>query len=99
MADLVIGSGGTVCRESALRGIPTISTFFCDHIMKYLIENRFPIEIISPKEERFVQCVKNILREPDKFRKDTSRELRKMESPIPIVVKCVKDCISSRNGI
>lgn len=41
--DLVVGSGGTICREAALMGIPTINFHFWDAIAKYLYGKNFPI--------------------------------------------------------
>ena len=44
--DLMVGSGGTACRETAMSGIPTINFHFWDVQARYLHKKGFPIQII-----------------------------------------------------
>lgn len=84
--DLVIGSGGTICRESALMGIPTISFHFWDVIAKYLNRKGFPIRTLT-ELDKIVSSAKRILRNPDKHKKNTSELLEKLESPISVTIQ------------
>lgn len=84
--DLVIGSGGTVCRESALMGIPTISFHFWDVIAKYLNRKGFPIRILT-ELDKIVSLAKRSLRNPDKYKKNTSSLLEQLESPISVTIQ------------
>jgi len=90
IADLVIGSGGTLCRESALLGTPTIDFYFHDHIAKYLIARGFSLEYI-PDLRDVLERAKEILREPDKYRIDTRKKLDDLESPIPIIIRHIQE--------
>ena len=92
IADLVISSGGTMGREAALQGTPTISYHFWEAIMKYLARKRFPVMYI-PDSSKLIEKSLQILRDPERYRVDTSKKLSKMESPIPIAVDCIKRCL------
>jgi predicted glycosyltransferase len=49
-ADLVVSAGGTIAREAALQGIPSIviSEFGRTFVNKYLAKQNFPLFIVSP---------------------------------------------------
>ncbi len=93
VADLVIGSGGTLCREAALQGTPTISFYFKDPIIKYLVRRGFPIRYVS-EPHKVLSHAETILRRPSKYRKDTSSMLEEMESPLPITIKHIYEALS-----
>jgi len=69
--DLVIGGGGTICRESALMGIPTINFHFWDVIAKYLWKKGFPIKYLTATQ-KIIYYAKKILKKPKKYRMDTT---------------------------
>lgn len=84
--DLVVGSGGTICREAALMGIPTINFHFWDVIAKYLFRKGFPVRYMTDVKQ-IVRVARRILRQ--KYRVDTRHVLKQLENPIPITVKHV----------
>ena len=88
-ADLVVGSGGTICREAALQGTPTICFYFKEAIINYLMRKGFPISYI-PEIKSILEKSIRILRDPDRFRSDTSPILERMESPVPVILKYIK---------
>jgi predicted glycosyltransferase len=81
--DLAVGSGGTICRETALMGIPTINFHFWDAPAKYLSEKGFPIQRIV-NVDRIVKAAMKMLEKPEAHRMNTQEKLRRMESPVPI---------------
>ncbi len=85
-ADLVISSGGTVARESALLGTPTLSFYFYDKILKYLKKKGFNVKYASNVKELLKRSLK-IIKKPEDYKTDTSKLLEKLESPIPITIK------------
>ncbi len=93
--DLVVGSGGTICRESALLGIPTISFHFWDVIAKYLNRKGFPIHYAA-EEGRIVRLVRASLKNPGANKKDAARLLKTLESPVPSTVEYLEKSIPSR---
>ncbi len=88
-ADLVVGSGGTICKEATLQGTPTISFHFEDAVTKYLERKNFPIWYI-PTINEVIKKSEKILRDPEKYRVDTSKKLKRMESPVPAVLKSIE---------
>lgn len=84
--DISVGSGGTICRETALRGIPTINFHFWDAIAKYLYKKSFPIQY-APNTEKIVRTIKNLLQNPKKYAVESRDSLEKMENPIPIFLE------------
>lgn len=90
--DLMVGSGGTACRETALMGIPTINFHFWDVQARYLHKKGFPIQIIR-NTERIVRAAKKILRNPQEHKTDTQQSLEKIESPVPSWLKYIELCL------
>jgi predicted glycosyltransferase len=94
--DLMVGSGGTACRETALCGIPTINFHFWDVQARYLYKKGFPIQIIR-NTEKIVETAKRIIQKPEKFRIDTTKALDKIESPVPIWTRYIERCLKSKS--
>jgi predicted glycosyltransferase len=93
--DLMVGSGGTACRETALMGIPTINFHFWDVQARYLSKKGFPIRIIR-NTEKIVKTAKTILQNPQKRKMYTQATLNKLESPIPYWTKYVELCLKAK---
>ncbi len=80
---LVITGGGTMAREAALLGTPSISTFPLNiklYVNDYLEERGFPIWRAHSLEEA-KELVGRILRDPDAFFIDTSKKINELEDP------------------
>ncbi len=90
--DLMVGSGGTACRETALMGIPTINFHFWDVQAKYLYKKGFPIQIMR-NAKRIARAAKKILRNQEKQRIDTNQFLEKLESPVHYWLKYIEKCL------
>jgi predicted glycosyltransferase len=90
--DLVVGSGGTACRETALSGIPTINFHFWDVQARYLYKKGFPIQIIR-NTDRIVRAAKKILKNPQKHKKNTKANVEKLESPLPVWTRYIELCL------
>lgn len=93
--DLMVGSGGTACRETALAGIPTINFHFWDVQARYLYKKGFPLQIIR-NTNRIVKTAKTILQNPEKHRVDTKAALAKIESPLPYWAKYIELCLQTK---
>jgi predicted glycosyltransferase len=93
--DLMVGSGGTACRETALMGIPTINFHFWDVQARYLYKKDFPIQIIR-NTNRIVVTAKKILSNQSNQRKDTKQALKQLESPLPVWAKYIELCLKSK---
>jgi len=89
--DLMIGSGGTACRETALCGIPTINFHFWDVQARYLYKKGFPIQILR-NNYRIITAAKRILADSKKYTLNTKEALSKLESPIPSWVEYIEHC-------
>jgi hypothetical protein len=87
--DLMVGSGGTVNREAALMGIPTLNFHFWDAIARYLSRKGFPIRCITDTD-RILKTAKKILKEPKKYRMNTRPLIKKLESPVPLTAKYIE---------
>ena len=92
--DLMVGSGGTACRETALCGIPTINFHFWDVQARYFYKKGFPIQIIR-NTERIIKTAKKIL-QTKKSRVDTKAALEKIESPVPTWTKYIEECLKQK---
>jgi predicted glycosyltransferase len=90
--DLVVASGGTICREAALMGVPTISFHFWDTVAKYLSKRKFPIRCIMDIN-KILTLTKKILKNPQKYKVDGRPLLNNLESPITITVQCIKEAL------
>ena len=93
--DLMVGSGGTACRETALTGIPTINFHFWDVQARYLHKKGFPIQIIR-KQDRIIEAAKKILENPEKHKTNTKNALEKVESPVPVWVHYIELCLKTK---
>jgi predicted glycosyltransferase len=91
--DLMVGSGGTACRETALCGIPTINFHFWDVQARYLYKKGFPIRV-SRNNNRIITEAKKFLSNPQKI--DTKKTLSKLESPISVWTKYIELLIKTR---
>ncbi|MDR0318996.1 MAG: DUF354 domain-containing protein [Nitrososphaerota archaeon] len=85
--DLMVGSGGTACRETALYGIPTINFHFWDAQARYLYKKGFPIQI-GHNIKRIIVTAKELLVNPQKI--DTKKVLNNIESPISVWTKYIE---------
>lgn len=90
--DLMVGSGGTACRETALMGIPTINFHFWDVQAKYLHKKGFPIQIFR-NNSRIITAAKKILADPKKYTLNTEKALSKLESPVPSWIEYIERCL------
>jgi predicted glycosyltransferase len=87
--DLMVGSGGTACRETAIMGIPTINFHFWDVQARYLYNKGFPLQIIR-KTDQIIKTAKKILQTPERHRLSTKTALEKLESPLPIWMRYIE---------
>jgi len=94
--DLMVGSGGTACRETALCGIPTINFHFWDVQARYLHEKGFPIQI-NRSNNRIITEAKKILANPHKI--DTRKTLNKLESPIPVWTRYIELSLQNQRRV
>jgi predicted glycosyltransferase len=92
--DVMVGSGGTACRETALCGVPPINFHFWDVQARYLYKKGFPIQILR-SNSRIVAATKKILA-ASKDHKDTRHAVAKLESPLPAWAKYVEACMKSK---
>lgn len=90
--DLMVGSGGSICRETALMGVPTINFHFWDVIPRYLRRKGFPIQLITDTEG-IIKKAEDILRRPEKYKINTQHTLEKLEQPVPITVHYLEKCL------
>ncbi|MCL2642580.1 MAG: DUF354 domain-containing protein [Candidatus Bathyarchaeota archaeon] len=93
--DLMVGSGGTACRETALYGIPTINFHFWDVQAQYLYKKGFPIRV-NRNNRRINVEAKKILANPQKI--DTRKTLNNLESPIPMWIKYIEQSLQNKTG-
>jgi predicted glycosyltransferase len=90
--NLVVGSGGTICREAALMGIPTINFHFWDAIAKYLFRKGFPVHYMTDMRQ-IIKVSRRILKK--KYRVDTKHVLEQLENPVPVTVNHVRMCLGN----
>jgi predicted glycosyltransferase len=93
--DAVVGSGGTICREAALMGVPTINFHFWDAAAKYLHKKGFPIKYVATTS-KIIKAAQKILKNTEKHRMNTRQMLEKLESPVPITVDYIERCQGKR---
>jgi len=86
-ADLVVSAGGTIAREAALQGVPTIVVplFGKLYVNDYLSKKGFPIFTVSPNKA--LNYAKRILGK----RWDVNNLLEKLENPVDIIEKIIKE--------
>ncbi len=84
-ADLVISYGGTISREAALLGVPTIavSDMAKTNVNTYLVDKGFPFFITS--EDRVVDLAKKYIGK----RFDVQAKLAELENPVDVIEKVV----------
>jgi hypothetical protein len=86
-ADLVVSVGGTIAREAALQGVPSIviSEFGRTYVNDYLSKNGFPLFIVSTSN--VLSVAKKHLGE----KWDVKEKLAKLENPLDIIEKLVTE--------
>ncbi len=94
-AALVISGGGTIVRESALLGVPSIEFFPGETAPQeiFLSENGFPMQHLR-KIKEIVDCSIKILEKgptTDRFTLDFRKKIRKFENPNRICFEYVKE--------
>jgi predicted glycosyltransferase len=82
-ADLAVGVGGTISREAALQGVPSIaiSQFGRIHVNEYLSRKGFPIFITAPSKA--LALAKKYLGK----KWDVRAKLRELENPVDVIEK------------
>lgn len=82
-ADLVVSVGGTIAREAALQGTPSIviSQFGKIHVNEYLSRKKFPLFIVKPG--RIMEYAKRYLGK----RFDVKTKLVELENPVDIIAQ------------
>lgn len=88
-ADLVVSAGGTISREAALQGVPSIvvSQFGRTYVNKYLAEKGFPLFIVDVS--KVFTYAKKYLGE----KWDVREKLARMENPVSVIEKIVTEKI------
>jgi hypothetical protein len=86
-ADLVVSIGGTIAREAALQGVPSIaiSEFGQTHVNKYLSEKGFPLFIINTS--KVLTTAKKHLGK----KWDVKEKLAKLENPVDTIEKVITE--------
>ncbi|MBS7639734.1 MAG: DUF354 domain-containing protein [Candidatus Bathyarchaeia archaeon] len=95
-ADLVVSVGGTISREAALQGTPSIVIPVLGHsdVNAYLHERGFPIFIVKPEE--VMKYAESLLGK----RFDVKEELSRMENPVDIIERITEEFLSKTcNGM
>ena len=92
-ADLVVGVGGTISREAALAGTPSIviKLFEEMYVNKYLAKKGFPLFIVEP--ELVMKYAKKYLGK----KWNVKNLLKKLENPVDVVKRVVKEEITYFN--
>ena len=86
-ADLVVSVGGTIAREAALQGTPSIviSQFGKIHVNEYLSRKKFPLFIVKPA--RIMEYAKRYLGK----RFDVKTKLAELENPVDIIAQIISE--------
>ena len=86
-ADLVVSYGGTISREAALQGIPSIaiSDMAKTNVNTYLAKKGFPL-FITTEERAFGLAKKNLGK-----RFDVADKLSELENPVDVIAKVVEN--------
>ncbi|NHJ87708.1 MAG: DUF354 domain-containing protein [Asgard group archaeon] len=90
-AEVVITGGGTMGREAALLGIPSI-TYFWRHLepQKFIEEKGFPSFSAQTMEET-KKLIKKICSQPKDYHKNTTQLLTKLEKPSNLLISLIKN--------
>ena len=94
-ADMVVSSGGTMAREAGIMGVPTISFYFRDDVLIYLMGRGLPIRYV-PRPDRIEAIVSRVMRDPDTYREDTEYLVRDFENHVEVLVEEVDGILSTR---
>ena len=91
-ADLVVNMGGTMAREAALQGTPSIviSTFTRSYVNEYVARKGFPLFIVDSSK------VINYAKKHVGHKWDVKEKLDKLENPLDIIEKVVEEKKSSK---
>jgi predicted glycosyltransferase len=86
-ADLVVSVGGTIAREAALLGTPSIviSQFGRIHVNEYLCKKKFPLFIVKPS--KIMEYAKRYLGK----RFDVKAKLAELENPVDAIAQMVSE--------
>ncbi|MDI6805943.1 MAG: DUF354 domain-containing protein [Candidatus Bathyarchaeia archaeon] len=86
-ADLVISAGGTIAREAALQGIPTIVVpiFGKLHVNDYLARKGFPLFTVAP--DKVLNYAKKLLGKTW----DVKNLIDKLENPVDVIERIVRE--------
>ena len=86
-ADLVVSAGGTIAREAALQGTPSIviSQFGKIHVNEYLSKKKFPLFIVKPA--RITEYAKRYLGK----RFDVKTKFAELENPVDIIAQIISE--------
>jgi len=89
-AEIVITGGGTMAREAALLGVPSI-TYFWRHLepQKFIEERGFPSFSVQTIEDT-KKIIKKFCKEPRKHWVDTSEMLLDLEKPSKVLIPLLK---------
>lgn len=90
-ADLVVSAGGTIAREAALQGVPSIvaSDYGRTHVNTYLARKGFPIFMSDPRK------VLNLAKRHLGKKVDVAAKLAKFDNPVDIIEKAVMELQST----
>ncbi|RLG52961.1 MAG: hypothetical protein DRN96_01110 [Thermoproteota archaeon] len=93
---LVVSGGGTMAREAALVGTPSICCFPGGEldVNRFLIERGFPIWHASSYYQA-AGIAEKILDAPGQFKVNTKGALAELEDPIPVLVRLIEKVSSS----
>jgi len=85
-ADLVISVGGTISREAALQGTPSIviSTFGASYVNNYLSKLEFPLFTVDPSQ------ILKLAKKHIGKKWDVKEQLKKLENPVDSIEKIVQ---------
>jgi hypothetical protein len=93
-ADLVVSAGGTIAREAALQGIPSIvlSDFGRTYVNEYLVKKSFPLFIASDLTEALKLAEKHLGK-----KSDVKTKLTMLENPIDMISKLISQKAFSKH--
>ena len=91
-ADLVVSYGGTIAREAALQGVPSIaiSDMAKTYVNTYLAKKGFPL--FTTTEQRVLSYAKKYLGK----RFDVKDKLAELENPVDVIEKVVETNLSKQ---
>ena len=90
-ASLVITGGGTMAREGALLGTPSIYLFPKKlYVNQWLKEKGFPIKHITKTEEA-VNYTLRIIRDPERYKVKTKKLIDNLKSPTEPLIKILSE--------